>query len=93
MRWAVLIGGDDRPDQSEHLVQGKSIQEIARDLKVSRNTDNPDEPVLPHVLPITARSSDAATWSVSSPMRLPSSDSSALLLEQNDEWAVQRAQY
>jgi predicted transcriptional regulator len=31
--------GDDRPRiRREHLVKGKSIKEIARDLKISRNT-------------------------------------------------------
>lgn len=30
--------GDDRPDQAAPFVQGKSIKEIARDLRVSRNT-------------------------------------------------------
>jgi transposase len=30
--------GDDWPDTREHLVKGKSIKEIARDLKISRNT-------------------------------------------------------
>ena len=30
--------GDDRPDWREHFIKGKTIKEIARDLKVSRNT-------------------------------------------------------
>jgi transposase len=38
MRWAVLIVGTIGRIRREHLVKGKSIHEIARDLKVSRNT-------------------------------------------------------
>jgi hypothetical protein len=43
---------------------------------------------------ISARSSDAPTSSASFPTRKPSPAwSGAILLEQNDEWAVQRARY
>jgi putative transposase len=38
----------------------------------------------------TARSSGGPRWSASSPTRMPSS-TGAILLEQSDEWAVQRA--
>jgi hypothetical protein len=40
-----------------------------------------------------ARSSGAPTLSASSPTRLPHPSGRAILLEQNDEWAVQRAHY
>ena len=35
----MLTGGDDRTEfRREHFLKGKTIKEIARDLKVSRNT-------------------------------------------------------
>jgi transposase len=39
-KWAVGDAdcGDDRRIRRERLVKGKSIKEIARDLKISRNT-------------------------------------------------------
>ena len=36
-RWGNADSGDDRPDWREHYIKGKTIREIARDLKVSRN--------------------------------------------------------